>query len=86
MADQEQQNAIAAGLQRQLDELREIIHQGGSNSSGGRHDDSQQPRYDAATVEKLMDENARLCIRISHLLRALDSRDQPAQDLQTKHC
>ncbi|KAJ1965966.1 hypothetical protein GGI12_000397 [Dipsacomyces acuminosporus] len=90
MSDQEQQSIVAAGLQKQLDELRTVIQLGlGSDSSSKDSSkdssDSQDSKCDAATIVRLESENQKLQVRIQHLLRALDSKDQAIRELQARH-
>ncbi|KAJ2771722.1 hypothetical protein IWQ56_001671 [Coemansia nantahalensis] len=63
-------DTVAAGLQRQLDELREIVASQGAGPAA-EHDAAA-----AATVARLAAENDKLRIRIDHLLRALDDKDR----------
>ncbi|KAJ2843124.1 hypothetical protein GGI22_007322 [Coemansia erecta] len=68
--------AIAAGLQRQLDELRSIIQL--------RSSATPVPSVEAGTCEQQQCEIKKLSNRIKHLVRALDAKDRRIQELQTQ--
>ncbi|KAJ2162227.1 hypothetical protein GGF46_000844 [Coemansia sp. RSA 552] len=65
------EDTVAAGLQRQVDELREIIQMGGA---GAGTDTKRQQQLEA--------EVQRQRVRIGHLLRALDAKDAAIEQLQ----
>ncbi|KAJ2493092.1 hypothetical protein IWW37_000919 [Coemansia sp. RSA 2050] len=72
---------IAEGLQRQLDELREIIRQG--HTSGSQQQQAPQPSIVSGDRE-LQQEAEKLHIRIGHLVRALDAKDLTIQQLRSQ--
>ncbi|KAJ2498943.1 hypothetical protein GGH96_003943 [Coemansia sp. RSA 1972] len=72
-------DTIAAGLQQQLDELREIIHQGGDSST----QQSSQSKQENDSIQKLQAEIEKQRIQIVHLLRALDNQDLLIDQLRT---
>ncbi|KAJ1759854.1 hypothetical protein GGH19_001774 [Coemansia sp. RSA 1807] len=72
-------DTIAAGLQRQLDELREIIHRGGDGSA----QQSRQSKQENDSIQNLQAEIEKQRVRIVHLLRALDSKDRVIDQLRT---
>ncbi|KAJ2784277.1 hypothetical protein GGI15_002294 [Coemansia interrupta] len=76
---QKDEQIIADGLQKQLDELREIIAR--MNSKPLQEQTvSSKDADDAKTKEEIQ----KLNIRISHLLRALDAKDALIKDLETR--
>ncbi|KAJ2822397.1 hypothetical protein IWW50_004229 [Coemansia erecta] len=78
MSDTIHNETIAAGLQRQLDELREII-QGGNGSL------TQQSAQADDSTKQLQGEIEKQRVRIVHLLRALDDKDRIIGELQTRN-
>ncbi|KAJ1646607.1 hypothetical protein LPJ64_001943 [Coemansia asiatica] len=74
--------AVAADLQRQLDELRDIVHH--LKTCTDQTESSAQKRQDAdeQVVAKHQEEIKKLNVRIVHLLRALESKDQIIKRLQ----
>ncbi|KAJ1865002.1 hypothetical protein LPJ73_000133 [Coemansia sp. RSA 2703] len=74
-----EEGIIATGLQRQLDELREIIARIKSTPA----QEQAIPSKDADAA-KTSEEIQRLNIRISHLLRALDAKDAQIKDLESR--
>ncbi|KAJ1723281.1 hypothetical protein LPJ53_002379 [Coemansia erecta] len=78
-ASQTNEQIIAAGLQKQLDELREVIQRMNSKPT------QEQPVPSKDTSDtKAKEEIQKLNIRISHLLRALDAKDALIKDLETR--
>ncbi|KAJ2802077.1 hypothetical protein H4R20_003421 [Coemansia guatemalensis] len=75
-AGQSHQDTIAAGLQRQLDELRELVRRGGSNDGDGGGSGDPQDKCALETMRRLQNENEQQRVRIIHLLRALDNKDR----------
>ncbi|PIA15655.1 hypothetical protein COEREDRAFT_87619 [Coemansia reversa NRRL 1564] len=72
------------GLQRQLDELRELIRLGLSGNGNGSSSDDPQDKRALETMRRLQSENEQQRVRIIHLLRALDSKDRLIDLLRTE--
>ncbi|KAJ2609487.1 hypothetical protein H4S08_004029 [Coemansia sp. RSA 1365] len=83
-AGQTHQDTVAAGLQRQLDELRELIRLSLSGDGNGSSSDDPQDKSALETMQRLQSENEQQRVRIIHLLRALDSQDRLIDQLCTE--
>ncbi|KAJ2029477.1 hypothetical protein IWW57_001701 [Coemansia sp. S610] len=83
MSEQDNIAIIAEGLQRQLDELREIIGQGHIGGSQQQQQQAPQPSVDSGDRE-LQQEVEQLRIRIGHLVRALDAKDLAIRQLRSQ--
>ncbi|KAJ2083178.1 hypothetical protein H4R24_001008 [Coemansia sp. RSA 988] len=77
-AGQSHQDVIATGLQRQLDELRELIRQGTRDCGSG----NPQDKSALEDMRRLQNENEQQRVRIIHLLRALDNKDRLIDQLR----
>ncbi|KAJ2052248.1 hypothetical protein GGI03_008958 [Coemansia sp. RSA 2337] len=81
MSEQDNIAIIAEGLQRQLDELREIIQQGHTDGSQQQQQQATQPSTVSDNREQ---EIEKLRIRVEHLVRALDAKDLTIQQLRAQ--
>ncbi|KAJ2038169.1 hypothetical protein GGH13_009911 [Coemansia sp. S155-1] len=82
MSEQDNIAIIAEGLQRQLDELREIIQQG--HTDGSQQQQQQQATQPSTVSDNREQEIEKLHIRIEHLVRALDAKDLIIQQLRAQ--
>ncbi|KAJ2603194.1 hypothetical protein FB645_004522 [Coemansia sp. IMI 203386] len=78
---QAEERAVVVGLQKQLNELFDIVHQmktGASQAEGGE----QRQEVDDRSEAKQHEEIKKLNVRITHLLRALENKDRTIEKLQ----
>ncbi|KAJ2114724.1 hypothetical protein IW146_002864 [Coemansia sp. RSA 922] len=81
MSEQDNIAIIAEGLQRQLDELREIIQQ---DHTDGSQQQQQQATQPSTVSDNREQEIEKLRIRVEHLVRALDAKDLTIQQLRAQ--
>ncbi|KAJ1955527.1 hypothetical protein EC988_001832 [Linderina pennispora] len=78
MSESEEYRIAVAGLQKQVNELRQMLECDDSQAAVSTDASAES----AAKIKQLEDENRKLTVRISHLLRALDRKDTELQALQ----